>query len=172
MLKQEMQDALNKQINEELFSAYLYASMASYFEHTNLRGFAQWMRVQSEEELDHARRLVNYINNRNGRVYYAAVAAPQVDWDSAVGAMEDSYKHECHISACINELSSMAMRLNDHATHAFLEWFVTEQVEEEASADGVVQQLKLMEGAPGGMFLLDRELGQRSGANDGKGRED
>lgn len=162
MISQAMQDALNKQINEELYSAYVYASMANFFEHKSLKGFASWMRNQSEEELGHARRFVTYMNDRGGRVVLGAVKAPPVDWESPLDAFENAYKHECHISACINELSTMSINEKDHASHAFLEWFVTEQVEEESTADEIVQQLKLMEGAPGGLFLMDRELAQRS----------
>lgn len=165
MISQAMQDAFNKQINEELYSAYVYASMANYFEHSSLKGFAQWMRVQSEEELGHARRIVTFMNDRGGRVVLDAVKAPQKDWDAPLAAFEDAYKHECHISACINNLSTMAINEKDHASHAFLEWFVTEQVEEESNADEIVQQLKLMDGAPGGLFLMDRELAQRAPVN-------
>ena len=129
---------------------------------TRLKGFASWMRNQSEEELGHARRFVTYMNDRGGRVVLGAVKAPPVDWESPLDAFENAYKHECHISACINELSTMSINEKDHASHAFLEWFVTEQVEEESTADEIVQQLKLMEGAPGGLFLMDRELAQRS----------
>lgn len=165
MISQAMQDAFNKQINEELFSAYVYAAMSNYFEHQSLKGFAQWMRVQSEEELAHARRIVTFMNDRGGRIILEAVKAPQIEWDSPLAAFEDAYKHECHISACINNLSTMAVNEKDHASHAFLEWFVTEQVEEEANADEIVQQLKLMDGAPGGLFLMDRELAQRAPVN-------
>jgi len=162
MPSQEMIDALNQQINEELISAYVYAAMAGYCEHANLPGFAQWMRVQAEEELDHARRFVNYLNDRNVRVVFKAIAAPPQEWQSPLAALESAYKHECHISACINKLQTMALKENDHATHAFLEWFVTEQVEEEANVDRVVQALKMVAETPSGMFLLDREMAQRS----------
>ena len=166
MISQAMQDAFNKQINEELYSAYLYAAMANYFEAGSLKGFAHWMRLQSEEELGHTRRIVTFMNDRGGRVLLAAVAAPQVDWDAPLAAFEAAYTHECHISACINALSTKAMEEKDHASHAFLEWFVTEQVEEEANADEIVQQLKLMDGAPGGLFMMDRELAQRTGGGE------
>lgn len=162
MISQAMQDALNKQINEELYSAYVYASMANYFEFRSLKGFANWMRNQSQEELGHASRFVTFMNDRGGRVVLDAVKAPRIDWESPLDVFENAYKHECHISGCINELSTMAINEKDHASHAFLEWFVTEQVEEESTADEIVQQLKLMEGAPGGLFLMDRELAQRS----------
>ncbi|MCF6284551.1 MAG: ferritin [Candidatus Hydrogenedentes bacterium] len=166
MISQAMQDTFNKQINEELFSAYLYVSMANYFEHTSLKGFAHWMRLQSEEELAHTRRFVTYLNDRGGRVVLDAIAAPQIEWDSPLAAFEAAYEHECHISACINAMVTQSVEEKDHASHAFLEWFVTEQVEEEANADDIVQQLKLMDGAPGGIFMMDRELAQRSASAD------
>ena len=169
MISQAMQDAFNKQINEELYSAYIYASMANYFEAKSLTGFAHWMRLQSEEELGHTRRIVTFMNDRGGRVILDSVAAPQVEWETPLAAFEDAYKHECHISACINNLSTKAMEEKDHASHVFLEWFVTEQVEEESNADAIVQQLKLMEGAPGGLFLMDRELAQRTGGSEPAG---
>jgi len=162
MISQAMQDAINKQINHEIFSAYLYASMASHFEHSSLKGFANWMRAQSAEELVHARKFINYMHDRGARVILAAIDAPQTEWQSPTNVFEDAYKHECQISASINELSTQAINEKDHATHAFLEWFVTEQVEEEANADQIVQQLRLADGAPGALFILDRELGQRS----------
>lgn len=158
MLEPDMQKALNKQINEEYYSSYVYASMANYFEHINLHGFAGWMRRQSDEEQVHAKKIVAYINNRGGRVLLTSIAAPATEWDSPLAAMETAYKHECHISACINELASLAMDHKDHATLAFLKWFVDEQVEEEATVDAVVQQLKLVADAPSGLFLVDRDL--------------
>jgi ferritin len=166
MISQAMQDTFNKQINEELFSAYLYASMANYFEDRSLKGFAHWMRLQSEEELAHTRRFVTYLNDRGGRVVLDAIAAPQIEWETPLAAFEGAYEHECHISACINAMVTQSVEEKDHASHAFLEWFVTEQVEEEANADDIVQQLKLMDGAPGGIFMIDRELAQRSAAAD------
>ncbi len=163
MLKPDMQQALNKQINEEFYSSYVYASMANYFEHVNLHGFAGWMRRQSDEEQVHAKKIVAYVNNRGGRVLLTAIAAPATEWASPLAAMEAAYQHECHISECINELSSLAMDLKDHATLAFLKWFVDEQVEEEATVDAVVQQLKLVADAPSGLFLVDRDLAHPTG---------
>lgn len=167
MLSAEMQDALNKQVNEELFSAYLYASMASYFEHTNLKGFAKWMGIQSSEEEGHARRIVDYMHARGARVIRMAIAAPQTDWPSPLAAFEDAYKHECHISACVNRLASLAVKEGDHATHALMEWFVTEQVEEESNADQLVQQLRMVADNPAALFFLDREVGQRAPEKEG-----
>ena len=168
MIQEKMEAAINKQINEELASAYIYAAMANYFEETSLRGFAHWMRMQTDEELAHARKLRDYIIDRGGKVVLSDIKAPKSGWTSALDAFEAAYKHECHISECINNLSTLAQELKDHATHQFLEWFVAEQVEEESNADEIVQQLKLVEGAPGGVFLLDREMAQRpaSSANE------
>lgn len=169
MLSQEMQDALNKQINEELFSAYLYASMSSHFEYTNLKGFAKWMAIQSKEEEGHAQRFITYMHNRGARVVRAAIAAPQTEWPSPLAAFEDAYKHECHISACVNKLATLSIKESDHATHALLEWFVTEQVEEESNADGLVQQLRMAGDNAAALLLLDREVGQRAPGKDSAG---
>lgn len=167
MLSQEMQDALNKQINEELFSAYLYASMSSHFEFTSMKGFAKWMSVQSKEEEAHAQRIINYMHNRGAKVVRTAIAAPQTEWPSPLALFEDAYKHECHISACINRLASQAIKESDHATHALMEWFVVEQVEEEANADQMVQQLRMAGDSAAALLLLDREVGQRAPAKEG-----
>lgn len=164
MISKVMQEAFNKQINEELASAYVYSSMANYFEHLSLKGFAHWMRLQTEEELAHARRIITFMNDRGGRVILEGLSAPKAEWDSPLAVFKDAYEHECHISECINNLSTLAVNEKDHASHAFLEWFVTEQVEEESNADEIVQQLKLVEGAPSGLFLIDRELAQRPGS--------
>jgi ferritin len=159
-----MESAFNKQINEELVSAYIYAAMANYFDGINLTGFAHWMRLQTDEELLHARKFRDHLINRGGKVVLSDIAAPQNEWAAPLAAFEAAYKHERHISECIHKLSSQAQSENDHASHQFLEWFVAEQVEEEANADNVVQQLKLVEGAPGGLFLLDREMAKRPAA--------
>lgn len=164
MLTPEVESALNAQINEEYYSSYVYASMANYFESISLKGFASWMRVHADEELLHARKLTDYVNDRGGRVLLQAIAAPKTEWDSPVAAMQAAYEHECHISQCINKLSSLCMKHDDHATHAFLKWFIDEQVEEESVVNDVVQQLKLVAGAPSGLFLVDRDLGGRKPA--------
>ena len=161
MISQKMADALNKQINEELFSSYLYASMTTYFEHKSLKGFAHWMRLQTEEENVHANKFIKFMEDRGARVLLTAIEGPKTDWDSPLQVFEEALAHEQHISKCVNDLSSMAIEENDHATHAFLEWFVSEQVEEEANVGEVVDQLQLVEGAPAGLFLLDREVGTR-----------
>ncbi len=162
MMKPEVQKAFHKQINEELYSAYLYAAMVNYFESQNLSGFAAWMRAQTVEELNHANKLIGHLHERGADVELDAIAKPTSAWDSPLAAIEAAYKHECHISACIDELYGKAVKAGDNAAALFLNWFVNEQVEEEASADAVVQQLKLAQDAPGALFMLDREMGART----------
>jgi ferritin len=161
MLSKKIQDAINGQTNAELYSAYIYASMSAYFESVNLPGFANWMRVQTQEEVMHAYKFYNYVNERGGRVVLQAIDAPPQDWDSPLAAFEAAYAHEQKVTGLINDLVDLAVSESDHATTNFLQWFVSEQVEEEASADEVVQKLKLVGDAPGGLFMLDREMGQR-----------
>ena len=161
MINQEIQDTLNSQMNFEMYSANIYMSMATWFDAKNLVGFANWMKVQYSEEMFHFTKFYNYINERGGRVLLSGMDAPETEWDSPLAAFENALAHEMIVTGRINDLVIQATEAKDHATVNFLQWFVGEQVEEEASVDGVIQQLKLMEGAPGGLFMLDRELGQR-----------
>jgi len=161
MIDKKMQDALNEQVNAELYSAYLYLSMEAYFESINLAGFANWMRVQTQEEVVHGMKIYDYIDERGGRVTLKPIAGPQVKWDSPLAVFEAAYEHEQKVTGLINGLVDIAIELKDHASNAFLQWFVDEQVEEEKSADDVVQKLKLMADAPGGLYMLDNELAQR-----------
>ncbi len=162
MLKENIEKALNNQLNAEIYSAYLYLSMAAYFESISLKGFANWMKVQYQEEMAHAMKFYDYINDRGGRVLLQAIEAPPTHWDSPLAAFEATYKHEQKVTGLINKLVELAMSEHDHATNIFLQWFVTEQVEEEDSANEIVEKLKLMGDARGGLFMLDRELGQRT----------
>jgi len=161
MIDKKMQDALNEQVNAELFSAYLYLSMEAYFQSIGLSGFANWMRCQTQEELVHAMKLFDYLNQRNGRVTLKQIAAPKTVWKSPLDAFQDAYSHEQKVTTLINKLVDVAHFLKDHATSNFLQWFVAEQVEEEASASAVVDKLKLVGKAGEGMFQLDKELAQR-----------
>lgn len=161
MLSEKIETALNDQMNFEIYSANIYLSMATWFDSKNLSGFAQWMKTQYQEEMFHAMKLYGFIDERGGRVRIAAIPEPQAEWDSPVAAFENALDHERIVTGRINDLVSLAMAEKDHATANFLQWYVGEQVEEEASVDGVVQQLRLMEGAAGALFMLDRELGQR-----------
>lgn len=170
MLKDAIESKLNDQVNKELYSAYLYYSMASYFESINLKGFANWVKVQAQEELTHVARLFDYINDRGGRVQFDAVDGPPGEWDSPLAALQNAYEHECWVSERINECVSLALAENDHSTNTFLQWFVAEQVEEEANADDIVQKLTLIGDNSSGLFLMDNELGGRSlSSDDGAG---
>jgi ferritin len=162
MIDQKLQDAINEQIKWELYSSYLYMSMASYFDSMNLTGFSKWMKVQAQEELTHALRFYSYVIERGGRVFVQPIDGPETAWDSPLAAMEYGYNHETEVTAKINKLVDMSMKASDHATTNFLQWFVAEQVEEESSFDAVVQQLKLVGKEGNGLFMIDRELGARA----------
>ncbi len=162
MIHEKMEKAINDQINAELYSAYLYFSMAAYFDSINLKGFSSWMRVQSMEELTHFKRFYDFLIARGGRVILSEIKSPPIEWNSPMAAFEDVQKHEQNVTALINSLVDISLELKDHATNSFLQWFVDEQVEEEASVDEVVQSLKLNENNPGGLFIIDKELVQRA----------
>ena len=161
MIDQKIQDVLNKHLNAEFFSSYLYLSMAAYFESRNLSGMAAWMRIQSQEEYGHAMKFFDYLHGRGGAATLAKIDAPKVEWASPAAAFGAAYEHECKITGLINDLVNLAVTAKDHATHAFLQWFVTEQVEEEATALGIVEQLKLIGDHPGSLLMIDRHLGRR-----------
>jgi ferritin len=161
MVKKKIEAALNEQLNAELYSSYLYLSMSAYFQSINLPGFANWMRVQTQEELVHAMKFYDFINERGGRVTLQKIDSPPTTWASPLNVLENTYKHEQKVTGLINDLVNLAVGEKDHATNIFLQWFVTEQVEEEASADEVVQKLKLVGKDSGGLFMLDGEMGQR-----------
>ena len=162
MLSQKMQEALNAQINAEYYSSYLYLSMAAHCQAINLEGFASWLRIQADEEMIHAMKIYDFVLERGGRVVLTAIEAPASEWPSPLAVFEATYAHEQYVTDRINKLVDLAVAESDHATNAFLQWFVNEQVEEEASADAVLQKLKLMADAPGGLFMLDQQLGQRT----------
>jgi ferritin len=164
MIAKKTQDALNSQINEELYSSYLYLSMVAYFESINLPGFASWMRVQTGEEKTHAMKMYDFIIERGGRVTLEAIAKPTAEWKSPLAAFEAAYKHEQKITGLINDLVETAAKEKDHATGIFLQWFVTEQVEEEKNASEIVNKLQLLKDSAGSMYMLDKELGKRATA--------
>jgi ferritin len=161
MFKEKIIKILNKQINEELFSSYLYLSMSSYFSSNNLDGFAKWMRIQSQEENEHAMKIYEYILQRDGKVVLTTIETPKAVWKSPLEAFQDALKHEKHISSCIHKIVDLAIQEKDHPTSNFFQWFVSEQVEEEANATNVLEKLKMIGDNKGGLFMLDRELGQR-----------
>jgi ferritin len=161
MLSDRMQKALNGQLNAEIYSSYLYLSMNAYFKSANLDGFANWMNVQAQEELMHAMKFYDFIHQRGGRVLLTAIDTPPTDWDSPLSVFEDTLQHEQKVTGFINELVEIAMEERDHATQIFLQWFVTEQVEEEENVGSVLEQLKLLGDARQGLFMMDRELASR-----------
>ena len=160
-MNSKIESAFNEQLNAELFSSYLYLSMAAYFESQNLKGMAGWMRMQAIEEHMHGMKFFDFINERSGRVALLETKAPPKEWESPLVAFEDAYEHECLVSGRINDLVNLSLDEKDHASNNFLQWFVSEQVEEEASVDEVAQKLKIIGGDGGGLFMLDQELGQR-----------
>ncbi|HPG30260.1 MAG TPA: ferritin [bacterium] len=162
MINKKIEKAFNEQLNKEYFSSYLYLSMAAYFESRNLKGFANWMRVQTQEELAHFMIFFDNIIERGGKVSLTGIESPQTEWKSILDAFEAAYKHELFISNSINELVALSIQEKDYAANNFLQWFVKEQVEEEASVDEIVQKLKLLgEEKGGGIFMLDNELSSR-----------
>lgn len=161
MLDERMEETLNFQFNRELYSGYLYLAMAAYFEDQDLSGFANWMRIQAQEELSHAMKFYDYIVRRGGRAVMADIEAPENEWESATAVFEQVYEHEQMVTGLINKLVDLALELKDHATHNFLQWFVAEQVEEEESASGVLQKVKLASESKSGIYMLDQELAQR-----------
>ncbi|UCE50961.1 MAG: ferritin [Desulfobacterales bacterium] len=171
MLPEKMENALNGQLNAELYSAYLYLSMNAYFKSVNLDGFANWMYYQAQEEVTHAMKFYDFINSRGGRVKLSQIDAPATEWNSPLAVFEATLEHEQKVTGLINDLVELALEEHDHATNIFLQWFVSEQVEEEESVGGVLEQLRLMGEAKGGLFMIDRELAKRSPSGGGKEAE-
>jgi len=161
MISKKIEDALNEQINAEFYSAYLYLSMEAYFESANLPGFANWMRAQTQEETMHAMKIYDFVNERGGRVLLKSIAKPPTEWQSPLAAFEAAHKHEQRVTGLINDLVNLAVEEKDHAAKTFLQWFVDEQVEEEASVNKVVQKLKKTDRTAGEQLLIDKELGRR-----------
>lgn len=162
MLSKRLQAALNEQIVRELESAYVYLSMCAYFEVQNLRGMAHWMRLQAQEELKHAMKIFDFVNDRGGRVELGAIAKPPVDFKSPLDAFQKALAHEQKITKCINDLYDLADDEDDYPTEVMLHWFIDEQVEEEKSASEIVEQLKLIGESGAGLLILDQKLAQRT----------
>ena len=160
-MKKEMAEALNKQVNAELYSSYLYLAMESYFQSISLSGFAAWMRAQVQEELFHGMKIYDYIHERGGKARLEAIARPEEKWESPLIAFEHVLTHEQHVTGLINNLIDVALDVRDHAAKAFLDWFITEQVEEEATAGQIVDRLRLIGTDSSGLFFLDAELAKR-----------
>ena len=161
MLGQSVQDAVNTQINNELFSGYQYLSMSAHCESIGFPGFARWMRAQAEEELEHAMKFFDYIHDRGGKVMLQPIAQPQLGFGSPLALFETALAQEQKVTGMINELYRLSQQENDYASQTFLQWFVTEQVEEERNVGRVVEMLRMVDGNSSALLTLDRELGQR-----------
>lgn len=157
-----MQKALNEQINAEIFSSYLYLSMTAYFEQENWTGFAHWMEKQSAEEYGHAMKIFEFVNEVGGKVELEVIEKPISEWKSVLNVFEESLKHELMITDKINNLYNMASTEKDHASGIFLQWFVTEQVEEVNTVEQIIHKLKMIGEHKGALYMLDRELGSRA----------
>jgi ferritin len=162
MISKKMQGRLNKAIQLEFESSYLYLSMAAWCESTGLDGFAKWMEAQSGEERSHGMKVFKYLNDQQSRVKLPAVGEPKQDWPSIVEVFEESLAHEKKVTAAYNDLMTFAGEEKDHATQSFLTWFVDEQIEEERTAAGILEKLKLVSASPSGILLLDSHVSKRS----------
>lgn len=162
MIKKRIENALNEQMNKEFYSYYLYLSMAAHFDSNNLKGFGQWLKIQAKEEASHAMKLYEYLISRGGKVILQPIDAPPSDWKAHKNIFEDAYRHEQKVTGLISKLVELAKLEKDHPTEIFLQWFVTEQVEEEALASEVLQKLQLIGNDGSALFVLDGELGKRS----------
>jgi ferritin len=169
VLTDNMLKALNDQLQAEFYSAYLYLSMSAYLEDKGLEGMANWMTVQFQEEQSHALKIFNYIAERGGRPELQSIEKPKRDWDSPLAAFENSLEHERMISGRINDLADMAVKEKDHATHNMLQWFIAEQVEEEANVESIVTQLRLVGEQGPGLFMIDREMKSRAFVDETQG---
>lgn len=161
MLSQAMEKAINEQIRDELYSAYLYLSMAAYFENASLPGFGHWMRLQSQEEVEHAMKFYDFVNERGGRVMLHAIDQPPVDFDSPLDIFEMTLEHERKVTAKIHGLYELALEESDYPVQVMLHWFIEEQVEEEDSAGEILETLRMIGDRTQGLLMLDRELGRR-----------
>ncbi len=161
MISAKMQKALNTHLNEELYSSYFYLSMAAYFEAKNLKGFANWFRIQSTEEEMHGMKFFNFILQKGGKVSLTEIGAPKIEWKSISEVFADTLKHEQKITGLINKLVEVSMLEKDFATNNFLQWFVTEQVEEEANVEEIIQKIEMIGDNKSGLYMLDNELGAR-----------
>jgi ferritin len=162
MLKEKMLNAINEQINAEQYSAFLYLSMSTWFHDKGLPGFANWMYIQYQEELTHANKMFNYVVERGEKPVLKSIDQMPVEWDGIIEVYEATLKHEQHVTELIDGLVDVAIEVKDHATQSFLQWFVDEQVEEEANVTEILDNLKLIDGQGNGIFMLDREMRGRT----------
>jgi ferritin len=161
MISKKLEKALNEQMNFEFYSAYIYLSMSAWFSSQNLSGMAHWMNIQSQEEVFHAMKFFNYVNDRGGRVTLKEIKQPQTEWTSPADAFRGAYEHEQMVTARISDLIDVALKEKDHVTNSLLQWFINEQIEEEANAKTFSDQLGMMGDSKDFVFMLDREMAQR-----------
>lgn len=158
----KMQEAINEQINAEIYSAYMYLSMSTYFQSNGLPGFANWMYVQWQEEMTHAMKFLKYIEERGGRVRLMEIKCPPQEWDGALQIMKASLEHEQHVTSLISRLVDIALEEKDHATHNMLQWYVSEQVEEESNVQAIIDELEMVGENKHGILMIDKELRGRA----------
>ena len=163
MISKTLQKAINEQVKNELYSSYLYLSMSAYCESLNLSGFAKWLRVQSKEENEHGMKLYGYIHERGGDVTLLAIDQPPADFKSPADLFKKVLEHEQKITAMINKLYELAMKENDYAAQIMLQWFISEQVEEEKNVTEIIAQMKMIGDSPVSLIMMDRQLGMRAG---------
>ncbi len=160
-MKPVIQEALNRQINHEFYSSYFYLSVSAYFESLNLGGFAHWMRLQGEEERTHGMKLFDYLHDRNGQATFEAIAQPPIEFQSPTDAFQQVMQHEVHVTETIDRLYELAVQEKDYPMQVELQWFISEQVEEEKQARQILDQLKMIGDQGTALYLLDKELGER-----------
>ena len=162
MLTKRIEDELNAQINAEYWSAYFYLSMSAYLGNEGLADASSWFRVQYQEEISHALKFFDYIIERGGKVDLMPIPEVQSEWNGIIDIFEETLKHEQKVTSLINNLMDIAIEEKDHAAKSFLQWYVDEQVEEESGVQTILDQLKMVEGRGNGLFMIDKDLGQRS----------
>ena len=161
MINKKVEKALNEQINNEIFSAYLYLSMSAHSTYLGLKGFANWFMIQYQEEMEHAMKFYDYINDRGGKVILLPVKQPDSEFDSPMDMFQKTLAHEQFITKCINDLVDLAIEEKDHATQILLQWYVTEQIEEEGNDNDIIAKLELIGENGNGLLMLDKELSVR-----------
>jgi ferritin len=166
MLKPKVQNSLNKQMNAEFYSSYEYLAMSAFLKEKTLDGFSHWFMIQSQEEYGHAMKIYNYIHNANSKVKLLKIEEPKTNWKTVLDIANETFNHEKKVSQAIYDLVELSLAEKDYATNNFLQWFVSEQVEEENIALNILEKLKLIGDSKDGLFLLDRELMQRAMGKD------
>jgi ferritin len=162
MISKKVEEAINNQLNAELYSSYAYLAMSAYFESQDLSGFATWFRLQSNEEYGHAMKIFDYIHQIGGTVTLKEVKAPKTDWKDFVEVFRDTFDHEQRVTIMINKLVDLAIKEKDHATTNFMQWFISEQVEEEATSAQILKKMEMVGDSKAGLFMIDREMGNRA----------